>query len=201
MVLGTLTITSEYSTGMIRTSLTVMPRRGILFAAKAAVFTAVALVVALRASFAAFFLGQALLTQHARGRDAVPAGRAASVLGPAVFVALCGLFAFGLGAILRSTAGAITAAFGLLFLVPQLARALPGTWYADLVRWLPGGDVVGRDHRHRESGQPAAPVLRVGRVRGVRRLHGDPAHRRRGRCSAAATPSTQDPTLGRCWHR
>ena len=39
-VLGTLTITSEYSTGMIRTSLTVMPRRGTVFAAKAIVFTA-----------------------------------------------------------------------------------------------------------------------------------------------------------------
>ena len=58
-----------------------------------------------------------------------------AVLGSALYVTLCGLFAFGLGAILRSTAGTITAAFGLLFLVPQLARALPtpGTR-----RW-PGG--------------------------------------------------------------
>ncbi len=48
----------------------------------------------------------------------------------------------GLGAILRSTAGAMATAFGLLFLVPQLAKALPSTWYADVVRWLPGGDVV-----------------------------------------------------------
>jgi len=36
----------------------------------------------------------------------------------------------------------MTAAYGFLFLVPQLAKALPSTWYADLDRWLPGGDVV-----------------------------------------------------------
>jgi len=36
----------------------------------------------------------------------------------------------------------MTTAYGLLFLVPQLAKALPGAWYADAERWLPGGDVV-----------------------------------------------------------
>src|SRR6516225_191372 len=60
-VLGALTITSEYSTGMIRTSLTAQPRRGTVYAAKLIVFAAVALVVSLVTSFIAFFLGQALL--------------------------------------------------------------------------------------------------------------------------------------------
>ena len=50
VVLGALTITSEYSNQSIRTSLTVMPRRGVLFGAKAAVFTAVAAVTAIVAS-------------------------------------------------------------------------------------------------------------------------------------------------------
>jgi hypothetical protein len=58
VVLGALVITSEYSTGMVRTSLTVMPRRGTLYAAKAAVFAAVSLVVAFVASFGTFFLGR-----------------------------------------------------------------------------------------------------------------------------------------------
>src|ERR1700689_2328665 len=61
VVLGALVITSEYSTGMIRTSLTVMPRRGVLYAAKAIVFAAVSLAVSLVTSFAAFFTGQAIL--------------------------------------------------------------------------------------------------------------------------------------------
>jgi DNA-binding NarL/FixJ family response regulator len=60
VVLGALVITSEYSTGMIRTSLAVMPRRGVLYAAKAIVFAAVTLTVSLVTSFADFFVGQAL---------------------------------------------------------------------------------------------------------------------------------------------
>jgi ABC-2 type transport system permease protein len=50
--------------------------------------------------------------------------------------------AYGIGAIVRNTAGGITASFGLVFLLPQLAKALPGSWYGDLERWLPGGDIV-----------------------------------------------------------
>jgi ABC-2 type transport system permease protein len=142
VVLGALTITSEYSTGLIRTSLTVMPRRGVLFGAKAGVFAGVALAVAIVTSFGCFFLGQALLAStHAAVTLAQP-NVLRSVLGSALYVALCGLFAFGLGAIIRNTAGAITAGYGLLFLIPQLAKALPNTWYAGVVRWLPGGDAI-----------------------------------------------------------
>src|SRR5262250_3129183 len=54
-VLGALTITSEYSTGMIRTSLTVLPRRGTSLAAKAVVFGGIALVIGLVTSFASYF--------------------------------------------------------------------------------------------------------------------------------------------------
>jgi ABC-2 type transport system permease protein len=102
----------------------------------------VALIIAVVTSFAAFFIGQALLssTHHAATLATPNALRA--VVATALFVALCGLFAYGLGAILRHTAGAMTTAYGLLFLLPQLAKALPNTWYADTVRWLPGGEAL-----------------------------------------------------------
>ena len=60
-VLGALVITSEYSTGMIRTSLTAMPRRGTVYAAKLIVFTTVTLIVSLITSFVSFFVGQAAM--------------------------------------------------------------------------------------------------------------------------------------------
>jgi ABC-2 type transport system permease protein len=142
VVLGTLVLTSEYSTGMIRTSLTVMPRRGVLYAAKAAVLTAAVAVIAVVTSFGAFFTGQYLLrSTHVTATLSQP-GVLRAVVATALYVVLSGLFAFGLGAILRSTAGAMTTAYGLLFLVPQLAKALPSAWYAAVERWLPGGDVV-----------------------------------------------------------
>src|SRR5262249_30491586 len=55
-VLGVLVISSEYSTGMIRTTLTTMPRRGLMIAAKGLVFAVVAFVTGLITSFASFFL-------------------------------------------------------------------------------------------------------------------------------------------------
>jgi ABC-2 type transport system permease protein len=142
VVLGALAITSEYATGMIRTSLTVMPRREVLYAAKAGVFAVISLVFAVPASFAAFFIGQWLLSGTGTGAGLSQPRVLPVVLMSAGYVALCGLFAFGLGAVLRSTAGAIAAAYGFLFLLPQLAKALPATMYADVVRWLPGGDVI-----------------------------------------------------------
>jgi ABC-2 type transport system permease protein len=142
VVLGTLSITSEFGTGMIRTSLTVMPRRGAFYGAKAAVLAAVALVVALVASFASFFVGQALLSSTHVSATLSQPNVLRAVLGTALYVVLCCLFAYGLGAIVRSTAGAMTAAYGFLFLLPQLAKALPSSWYADVDRWLPGGDII-----------------------------------------------------------
>ncbi|HSZ49270.1 MAG TPA: ABC transporter permease [Streptosporangiaceae bacterium] len=158
VVLGALTITSEYSNQSIRTSLTVMPRRGVLFGAKAAVFTAVAAVTAIVASFASFFIGQRLLAStHAAATLSTPRALQAVVM-TAMFVVLCGLFAYGLGAVLRNTAGTITAAYGFLFLLPQLAKALDPTWYYDLVRWLPGGDFVALITSS-SAGQPVAHMF------------------------------------------
>jgi ABC-type transport system involved in multi-copper enzyme maturation permease subunit len=142
VVLGALTITSEYSTGMIRTSLTVMPRRGVLYAAKAAVFGAVILAVSLVTSFAAFFIGQALLASTHQSATLGTPNALRAVLVTSLFVFLTGMMAYGIGAIIRHTAGAMTTAYALFLLLPQLAKALPNSWYAAVVRWLPGGDAV-----------------------------------------------------------
>src|ERR1700727_2334875 len=64
-VLGVLCISSEYSSGMIRTSLIAVPKRGRLLAAKSLVFAAVTFVVGEATSFTAFFAGQALISGHA----------------------------------------------------------------------------------------------------------------------------------------
>lgn len=142
VVFGALAITSEYSTGMMRTSLTVMPRRLVLYGAKAAVVAAVTLMVAVPTSFASFFLGQALLRgTHVSATLSQP-GVLRAVIATALYVTLCSLFALGLGAVLRHSAGAITVGLGLLFLASQLAKALPGGLYAEIERWLPSGDTI-----------------------------------------------------------
>jgi len=141
-VLGALTITSEYSTGMIRTSLTSMPRRGTVYAAKAIVFSAVALVAGLVTSFASFFAGQAMLSGvHASATLGQP-GVLRAVIGGGLFLAVCGLLSYGIGGMLRHTAGAIAASIGLLFVAWSLSQFLPGPpsgWFgqADIDKWIP----------------------------------------------------------------
>ena len=142
VVLGALVITSEYSTGMIRTSLAVMPRRGVLYTAKAIVFAAVTLTISLVTSFVAFFVGQAILSSKHYNTTLAQPGVLRAVLLSAAIVAVFGLIAYGAGAIIRHTAGAITAILGVIFLLPVLGQALPNTWFADLERWLPGGQAL-----------------------------------------------------------
>jgi len=137
VVLGAMTLTAEYSTGMIRTSLTAMPRRLTVYAAKMVVFAVVALVVTLIAAFIAFFLGQALLSSTHDTAALSQPGVLRAVIGGALYVTMCGLFAFAAGAILRHTAAVISTVVGLLFVIPILAHLLPHTWYQDLERWLP----------------------------------------------------------------
>jgi ABC-2 type transport system permease protein len=142
VVLGALVITSEYSTGMIRTSLAVMPRRGVLYAAKAMVFAAVTSTLSLIASFADFFIGQAILSSKHLNTTLGQPGVLRAVLLSAAVVTVFGLLAYGTGALIRHTAGAITAILGVIFLTPLLAQALPTPWFQDLMRWLPGGGAL-----------------------------------------------------------
>ncbi|HEX7270014.1 MAG TPA: ABC transporter permease subunit [Streptosporangiaceae bacterium] len=136
-VLGALTITSEYSTGMIRTSLAVQPRRGTVFAAKALVFAAVSLVTGLVTCFASFFIGQAILSGSQLSVTLGQPNVLRAVIGGALFLVVCGMLAYGLGAILRSTAAAITAAVGLLFVLSILVNFLPASWQANVDKWMP----------------------------------------------------------------
>jgi ABC-2 type transport system permease protein len=136
-VLGALTITSEYATGMVRTSLAVQPRRGTLFAAKAVVFAGVSLVTGLVASFASFFIGQAILSSKHLDTTLSQPHVLRAVIGGGLFLAVCGLLSFGLGAVLRHTAAAITASIGLLFVVLILSNFLPQSWQDHVDKWIP----------------------------------------------------------------
>jgi ABC-type transport system involved in multi-copper enzyme maturation permease subunit len=142
VVLGAMVLTAEYSTGMIRTSLTAMPRRLVVYTAKVVVFACIALVVTLVAAFVAFFLGQALLASTHENATLSQPNVLRAVFGAALYVTLCGLLAFAAGAIMRHTAAAITSVIGLLFVIPILAHLLPNSWYVDVERWLP--DAAGR---------------------------------------------------------
>ena len=108
-VLGVMIISSEYSTGMIRSSFMAVPKRLPVLWGKTGVYGLVALVLTVPAALIAFFAGQAILSgQHIQIAFS-HAGVPGAVLGAAGYLTLIGLFAMGLGAIMRNTAAGITA--------------------------------------------------------------------------------------------
>ena len=125
--LGVLVISAEYGSGMISATLTAIPQRRTVLAAKALTFTAASLVFGQLVGFAAFTLGQAILsTQHAGASLADP-GALRSAVGAGLYLAAVGLLGFGIGAAVRHTAGALATLFGLLFLPSALADLLPSS--------------------------------------------------------------------------
>jgi hypothetical protein len=136
-VLGVLTITAEYSTGMIRASLTAVPKRLPILWAKAGVFAAVTFVLMFPAILIAFFAGQAILSRH-HIETSFGAPHVARVLvGGALWLALVGLFGLGLGAIVRNTAGGIATFAAILFVLPPLMNVLPSSWNNAASPYLP----------------------------------------------------------------
>jgi ABC-2 type transport system permease protein len=127
-VIGVLAISSEYATGLIRTTFAAVPRRRAVLAAKAAVVGAITLAAGELIAFATFFAGQqALSVGHLEVTLAHP-GALRGVLAAGFYLAVMAWTGLGLGAIIRNTAGAITAMIGVVFLLPHIIQALPAPW-------------------------------------------------------------------------
>lgn len=138
-VLGVLVVTGEYATGMIRTTLTAVPKRLPVLAAKAAVVVAAVAPVMLVASFGAFFTGQALIGSGDIATDSLgDPGVARAVVGTAGYLTGVALMGLAAGTLLRSTAAAISTLFGVVFLLPGLGQLiLPASWRDDVLQYLP----------------------------------------------------------------
>jgi ABC-2 type transport system permease protein len=119
-VLGVLAVTSEFSSGMIRATFAAVPRRPLVLAAKAAVVAAVTLAAGEIVAFAAFGVGEAVLKSPAPHAVLDQPGVLRAVLMAGAYPALIGLIGLGLGALIRHTAGAISAVVGVLFVLPLI---------------------------------------------------------------------------------
>lgn len=137
-VLGVLTITGEYATGMIRSSLMAAPKRLPVLWAKVGVFAGMTLALMLVASFVAFFITQPVLTQHDVDRTLGDPHALRIVVGTALFLTMLGVLAVGLGALIRNSAGGIATFFALVLVLPPVVGLLPGGLADALGPYLPG---------------------------------------------------------------
>lgn len=134
-VLGVLLISGEYATGMIRATLSAVPRRLPVLWAKAGLYAVVTAVLMFVSSLIAFVLGQRVLATHGTTLSAPHAWRA--IIGTAGYLTLIAVLAVAFGFIIRSTAGGIAALFGLLLVLPGIGQLLPSDWQAHTLPYLP----------------------------------------------------------------
>jgi ABC-2 type transport system permease protein len=133
-VLGVMTIAGEYATGAIRASLAAVPRRLPVLWAKLGMLAGVTLVAMTAASFASFFAGNAILSEHWDFSLADP-GVLRSVLGAATALTFVCMFGLLIGFIVRTVAGAISILFAILLVVPTIVDEIS----ASLAAHLPTG--------------------------------------------------------------
>ena len=149
-VLGVLVITAEYSTGSIRSTFTAVPKRLPVLWAKLVDYAIVTIALMVPAVLVSFFETQAILSGIPQFEVSFTApGIARCLLMAPVYVMLVGIFALALGAIIRSTAGSISAFAGIFFVLPPLMFALPQSWHDAILKYLPseaGRQMFSLDH-------------------------------------------------------
>ncbi|MFB7514088.1 ABC transporter permease [Streptomyces sp. NPDC056144] len=123
VVFGVLVVGTEYSSGMIRTSLAAVPQRATFLFSKVAVAGGLALLVGLATSFLSFFLGQALLGGHRASITDDNVLRA--VIGGGLYMGLIALFSMGVAAMLRSSMLSLGILVPFFFLISQILSAVP----------------------------------------------------------------------------
>ena len=155
-VLGVLVITSEYTTGMIRSSMLAVPRRTPVLAAKAAVFGAVAFIAGELLAFVSFPIAQAIIGSRVHESLGDPATVRAAV-GVGLYLAALGLISFAIGVLVRHTAAAITAVVVILAALSNLTQLLPGTVGKHISAYMPANAGIAITDVHQQASQLLTP--------------------------------------------
>jgi ABC-2 type transport system permease protein len=136
-VLGVLFLSSEYSTGQIRSTMAAMPRPGIVLAAKAIVVGGVGLVLGEVLSFSTYYLGHFILTGQASQISLAQPGILRVLIESGIDLAIVGLIGLGIASIVRSSAASLSIFTSIMLVLTVVLFALPGIIVHDLSRFLP----------------------------------------------------------------
>ncbi|MER5888315.1 ABC transporter permease [Streptomyces sp. NPDC001941] len=160
-VLGILCTAGEYANGMVRASLTAVPRRLPVLWSKAAVFGSVVLVLTTATHLVTFLGAQAFLHDTDQAASLGDPGVLRAVLGSAAGLTLLGLTALGLGALLRSVPGAIGAFVVAVLALPEVIGLLPYEAVRDAVAYFPAQCLraLGSAHPVPDAASPATALL------------------------------------------
>jgi ABC-2 type transport system permease protein len=135
-VLGVLVISGEYTTGMIRSTLTAVPKRLPALAAKFVVLFTATFLVGVLSTLVAYVASSLVFASAGASASLTDPDVYLTLLGGSLYLALVAVFALGVGTMLRSSAGGIAAVLGLLLLLPTVLQMIPADWAQDLIPYL-----------------------------------------------------------------
>ena len=138
VVLGVLAVSSEYSTGMIRTTLAAAPRRGQVMFAKCVILAAVLFVAGTVTAFVGYFAGNAFLDAEGVGVPLDGEGVIRAMFGCGLYLAALGLFSAAFAFLVRHTAAALSLALALIFVLGNLVMLIPGEVGEWITKLMPG---------------------------------------------------------------
>ncbi|MFC9688460.1 ABC transporter permease [Kribbella sp. NPDC056951] len=121
-VLAVLVISGEYGSGMVRTSLTAIPRRTTLFVAKAVILSGVVALAATVAVIGSYVAGRLVLPPP--GNQALSLATLRAIGGAVVYLVLIGLLSLGVATAARDSAASIGGVLGLLYIVPIISQTI-----------------------------------------------------------------------------
>jgi ABC-type transport system involved in multi-copper enzyme maturation permease subunit len=130
-------VTGEYSTGMIRSTMSAVPHRLPVLWAKLTVLLAVTASLLIPVSVLAFLSAQGLLSRYRTGYSLADPDVLRVVLGTGIYLTLVGLIGMALGWIVRSTPGALVAYVAAVLVLPAIFGNVLGTWGKHVAEYMP----------------------------------------------------------------
>lgn len=167
-VLGVLIITGEYGTGQVRSTFTADPRRTGVILAKATVLALTTFVVSAVATWIGVLISLPLLAGNGVEPEIGDPSVFLPILGSSVFLTLLALLAYGIGLLVRSSAGGIAITLGILLVLPVVLGLMAGLmkvdWPMDIMSFLPDS-AGGQLYAYSYDGASAAATATNGGIK------------------------------------
>jgi hypothetical protein len=137
--LAVVLIASEWTTGMIRSTMVAVPKRIPALLAKVVIVAVVAFVVGFVSAVLSYLIAQPILQPQNLDFALSEDGVMASVINTGTFLALVAVISMSIGILLRNTAGGVVTAVGIFFVLPIIVQLISGLadWIPDAARFLP----------------------------------------------------------------
>lgn len=139
--LGVLLMSSEFTTGMARSTFAAVPKRLPAFAAKLVVVVVTSFVVTAASTLAAGFLATPILGNYGLNLDLGSPQSVKMLIVNSIYVAAVAAIGMALGTMIRNSAGGIMSLVGLFFVAPIAFQLIPGDFFVEARKYLPGNTV------------------------------------------------------------